>query len=144
MALRFRYKSIERPKPLEPKVSPIIPVKFLGRNGESFEAAALIDSGADYSVIFEEHAQILGIDLSKAKRSEAQGVGGKVPTWICSVDVEISGRGEHRKFRYSLPCMVIPSPAKNHPLLLGRTGFFEKFEITFKEKNRDIILKPLC
>lgn len=142
MALRFRYRSIERPKPLGPKVSPIIPVKFFGAGGNSFETAALIDSGADYSVIFDEHAEILGVDLSKAEKSEAQGVGGKVATKICLVDVEIAGRGEHRKFRLSLPFMVIPTPAKNHPILLGRAGFFEKFELTFKEKHREIILKP--
>ena len=78
MALRFRYRTIERPQPLGPKATPIIPIRITGPDGNSFDTAALIDSGADFSVIFDEHAEILGIDLSKAEKSDAQGVGGKV------------------------------------------------------------------
>jgi len=143
LALRFKYRSIERPQPLGPKTAPIISLRLFGRNETVFDTPALVDSGADYSVIFDEHAEILGLDLEKAEKTEVCGIGGKIMAWRLKIDAEISGKGEHRKFRFSLPFMVLPKPVENHPILLGRAGFFERFEITFKEKDREVILKPL-
>ncbi len=78
MALRFHYRSIDRPEPLGPKSMPVIPIKLFGENGEVFSSPALVDSGADFSVIFKEQAEVLGIDLAKVEETECQGVGGKV------------------------------------------------------------------
>ncbi len=143
MALRFKYRSIERPRPLGSKASPVIPIRLLGTNGNAFDTPALVDSGADFSVIFDEHAEILGIDLKKAEETDAQGIGGKVKVWRTKIDIEFAGKGEHKKFRHAIPVMILPKPAENHPILLGRAGFFEHFEITFKEKQKEIQLKPV-
>jgi hypothetical protein len=109
----------------------------------SFDTPALIDSGADFSTIFAEHAEILGIDLKKCEESEAQGIGGKVKAKNCKITVEIKGKGEHRPFRLDVPFMILEKHSENHPILLGRAGFFANFEITFNEKEKTIILKPL-
>ncbi len=143
MALRFHYKSIERPEPFGPKTLPVIPLVFIGENQERFESPALIDSGADFSVIFKEQAEILGINLAKCKETECQGVGGKVNAWKATIKIQLHGKGEHRVFDLDLPVMILDHQAINHPLLLGRAVFFEKFEIIFNEKQRQITLKPL-
>jgi len=122
---------------------PMIPIRLKGANGEAFDTMALVDSGADYSVIFSEHAEILGIDLAKLEQTDAMGVGGKVDAWRCKIETEISGKAEHRKYRMLLPFLIIQKPAENHPILLGRAGFFEEFEIIFKEKRREVVLKPV-
>ncbi|GEM_PF-413942 len=144
MALRFKYRQLERPEPLGPTSVPVIPLTYVGRNGESFESPALLDSGADYSVIFREHAEILGIDLAKCKQSECQGIGGKVTSWIAKVPLRLRGKGEHRTFDFEIPVMILERQKSNFPLLLGRAGFFEKFEITFNEGEQWISLKPLA
>ncbi len=143
MALRFKYRSVERPQPLGPKASPVIPIRLLGANGNAFDTPALVDSGADFSVIFEEHCEILGIDLKTAEQTDAQGIGGKVKVWNTRVDIEFFGKGEHKKFHFRIPVMVLQKPAENHPILLGRAGFFDHFEITFREKQREIRLKEM-
>lgn len=141
MALRFRYKSIERPEPLGPKALPVIPITYFGKSAESFESAPILDSGADFSVIFKEHAEILGIDLSKCEETECQGIGGKVKTWKTKIPVRLKGKGEHRSFNLEIPAMILEKQAANHPLLIGRAGFFEQSEICFNEKERTITLK---
>lgn len=141
MALRFRYRSIERPQPLGPKSSPMIPVRLIGPSG-SFDTPALVDSGADFSTIFDEHAQILGIDLPKLKETETHGIGGKVIARQCRITVEIRGKGEHRAFKLDVPFMILGKQTENFPILLGRAGFFDYFEITFREKEKAVVLKP--
>jgi len=143
VALRFRYRSIERPEPLGPKTLPVIPITYLGTGGESFESAPILDSGADFSVIFKEHAEILGVDLGKCEETECQGIGGKVKAWKTKIPIRLKGKGEHRAFNLEIPTMILERQAVNHTLLIGRAGFFEHFEICFNEKERTITLKPI-
>ena len=141
--LRFKYRRIERPRPLGPKTLPVIPIKLTGKNGGQFETAALVDSGADYSVIFDEHAQILGIDTTNLEKIAVQGIGGKLTAAITTTTIELKGPGEHRKFTLEIPLMILPKQSENHPILLGRAGFFEKFEVKFNETEKAVMLKPL-
>ncbi|MCX6767245.1 MAG: retropepsin-like aspartic protease [Candidatus Micrarchaeota archaeon] len=139
--MRFKYRSIERPQPLGPKACPMIPVRFTGPAG-AFDTAALVDSGADFSTIFEEHAKILGIDLEKLEETDVSGIGGSSKARKGRVAIEIKGKGEHQAFRLDVPCMILKKHAENFPILLGRAGFFDEFEVTFKEKDKSISLKP--
>jgi hypothetical protein len=120
----------------------MIPVRLVGPKG-AFDTSALIDSGADFSTIFAEHAQILGIDLSKLAETEVQGVGGKLPARKGVVCVELKGKGEHRSFRIEAPCVILEKHPENFPILLGRAKFFDEFEVTFKEKEKAVVLKPV-
>jgi len=120
----------------------MIPVRLVGPKG-AFDTSALIDSGADFSTIFVEHAQILGIDLSKLVETDVQGVGGKLPAKKGVVSIEIRGKGEHRSFIIEAPCMILEKHPENFPVLLGRAKFFEEFEVTFKESEKAVVLKPV-
>ena len=128
MALRFRYRSIERPEPLGPKALPVIPITYLGKGGESFESAPILDSGADFSVIFKEHAEILGIDLSKCEQTECQGIGGKVKAWKTKIPVRLKGKGEHRALRQRL----------------SSAGIMHNYATFGTEANETLKTKVLC
>lgn len=120
---------------------PVIPIRLTGPKG-SFDTAALIDSGADYLVMFKEHAEILGLETATTEDTECVGIGGKVKARLGRVLLQLKGEGEHKNFNFEVPAMILESHIENHPILIGRAEFFEKFAITFKEKDRRIYLKP--
>lgn len=138
MTLTFKYKRVKRPNNVEIK-SPSIPVSLWGV-GQRFEFIALLDSGADVSVIPKDVAELLGLDLS-GKREEARGIGGKVQTVQTRINLELGK--PHEKYTFnSMPIKVILEDGNMEiPILLGRLGFFDRFTITFNQKEEKIILK---
>jgi len=137
MTLTFKYKRVKRPNEVEIK-SPSIPVNLSG-DGSKYQFMALIDSGADISVIPKEVAELLGLNLDK-KKEEARGIGGIVPAIQTSINIEIGK--PHEMYNLNIPVKVILSNIDEEiPILLGRVGFFDKFIITFDQKEEKIILK---
>ena len=68
MVLTFKYKKVKRPNNVEIK-SPSIPIIISG-SGQKFEFIALLDSGADISVIPRDVAELIGLPLT-GKKEEA-------------------------------------------------------------------------
>lgn len=141
MTLSFRYKRVKRPNNVEVK-SPSIPVALSGSGGK-YTFMALLDSGADISAIPQEVAELLGLDLS-GKKEEAAGIGGKVPAVQSKVSLEIGK--PHEFYDFSIPVKVILNKdivfdGQELPVLLGRAGFFDKFVITFDQKEEKVTLK---
>lgn len=140
MAMSFKYKKVERPKPLLPLHTPSIPATLAGK-GETLDVVALVDSGADITALPKGIAEILGLDLS-GEREDVIGIGGKVPAVNSTCNIIIKGRGKHETYSFLLHVKVILEEKEdNFPVLLGRKDFFENFDITFKEKERRLILK---
>jgi len=137
MAITFKYKRVDRPPPLEPIHSPSIPITLRGPK-ESIDVVALVDSGADTSAIPNSLAEILGLDLT-GEPEDIVGIGGKSPAVKTSVYATIQ-KG-HEKYSFQLPVYALLEKKEDFPVLLGRQGFFDNFDITFKEKERKIILK---
>ncbi len=136
MSFVFKYKSHPQDKR---KKLPLIPVKIHAKN--DVETLGLIDSGADYSVIPLSMAEALGIPFKKSEVEEIAGIGGLHNAYPCNVSVSITGKGEHSTVRLELPAFAIQAAKQEPFLLIGRSGFFDKFEITFKENEEKIILK---
>jgi predicted aspartyl protease len=134
--MNFKYKSLPR-KDGPPRKTPTIPVTFIGPE-ESIDIIAILDSGADISVLPMEVGELLGLDLTK-NRSPCSGIGGEVDTAENQVRVRIS-QG-HENYTFAIPVKVVLDPNASIPVLIGRDGFFEKFEITFDEKRERISLK---
>ncbi|MEB3780462.1 MAG: retropepsin-like domain-containing protein [Desulfurococcales archaeon] len=114
---------------------PIIPVIVEGR--EKAVVHALVDSGATVSLFHTSIAEDIGIDLTDAKQVYLAGVGGYVKAHLKKqVKVAIEGLGS----------IHIPIAFTEHIVsdlaILGRQGFFEAFEITFKEWEKKLIIKP--
>jgi len=134
--MNFKYKSLPR-KDGPPRKTPTIPVTFIGPE-DSIDIMAILDSGADISVLPMEVGEQLGLDLAK-NRSPCSGIGGEVDTAENHVRVRIS-QG-HENYTFEIPVKVVLDPKASIPVLIGRDGFFEKFEITFDEKRARISFK---
>jgi len=139
MTLSFRYKRVKRPNNKEIK-SPSIPVTLSGKGGK-YRFIALLDSGADISVVPQVVAELLGLDLTGSKE-EARGIGGVVPAVQSNVTLEI-GKA-HENYTLNIPIKVLLVSTSNEeeiPILLGRAGFFDKFVVTFNQREERILLK---
>ena len=76
MVMSFKYKSIKRPDGNLVK-TPSIPIVLTGRSNLKIEFIALIDSGADLSVISKDIADLLNINTD-GKKDKSRGIGGEV------------------------------------------------------------------
>jgi len=137
MSKLFRYKEMIRPPGGGIAKTPMLPVTLLGAG--SFDTLALIDSGADLSVIPEEIAQILDLDLS-ATPDRTFGIGGSAPCIDSKMKVRIDM--DHTFYTITVPVKVVLGDKGHHlPIILGRDGFFDAFEITFLQKQMKFKLK---
>jgi hypothetical protein len=134
MTLIFRYKTVQRPDKTEVKI-PAIPITLLGKN--NFEALALIDSGADISVIPESIAELIELPLPDLKTT-AYGIGGEVDAKETTIELRIT-KG-HERYQLKIPIKVILGNY-DFPILLGRKGFFDGFAITFDQAQEKVSLK---
>jgi hypothetical protein len=135
MTLIFKYKDVPRPNNTH-STSPSIPVTLSGKGGK-YEFMVLLDSGADVSAIPKHMAELLNLDLNHEKE-EAFGIGGKVPAVSTYMDIEINKPHESHGFR--IPVKVILDEY-DFPPLIGRAGFFDKFDITFSQTDKRVSLK---
>ncbi|MBU0684872.1 MAG: retropepsin-like aspartic protease [Thermoplasmatota archaeon] len=137
--MNFKYKALPR-KGGPPRKTPTIPVTFIGPS-DTVEIMAILDSGADISVLPLEVGQLLGLDLTKDK-GPCGGIGGEVETAEDHVRVRVF-QG-HENYSFDIPVKVVLDPESNIPVLIGREGFFEEFEITFDERRERISLKKVA
>lgn len=82
-------------------------------------------------------AELLGIKLDGIP-SFAYGIGGKVKS-IDSI-VKILVHKGHESYTFTIPIKIIMDDY-DFPILLGIEGFFDKFVITFDQKNEKVLLK---
>src|SRR3989338_10459717 len=120
MSLNFKYKKVKRFNNVDIK-SPSIPVVLSGV-GSKYQFIALLDSGADISVIPKEVAELLGLDLS-GKKEEARGIGGKVPAIQTKMNIELGK--PHEIHIHNIPVKVIlDGKDEEISILLGSAAFF--------------------
>lgn len=92
---------------------------------------ALVDSGASMSVFQPDIAQDLGIKIETGKPTELQGVGGKITGYIHNLTLQCAHK--------TIECPVVFSHQYKVSFnLLGRSGFFDSFLITFNELKKQI------
>ena len=136
MTISIKYPLINRPDGVRKKL-PYIPIDLKGENGSSwFHTFALLDSGADISVIPKDFAELLGVKISD-KIVVANGLGGQVRVTNSSMEVNI--KGDHRDYIFNIPVQIILDKTTAPPLL-GREGFFNYFRIEFDHNNERIKL----
>lgn len=138
MPISFKYKILSRPEPFPNEYAPAIPVQLKG-SSTSLQTTALVDSGADFSAIPYSMAEVLGLDLS-GKRTEVGGLGGNVPAVLTKMQVMIQ-KGHFLK-RFNVPVYAVDTMDDEIPVLLGRVEFFDRFKVTFDERNKRIYLTP--
>ena len=114
---------------------PIIPVVIEGK--ERTIVHTLVDSGATISLFHTIIAEDTGIELKDAEQAYLAGIGGYVRAYI-KKQVKITIE--------ELKSMTIPIAFTEYIAsdiaILGRQGFFEAFEITFREWEKKLIIRP--
>ncbi len=111
---------------------PILSLILKGKNGETFEAPAVIDSGADTTTLNLQYAEALGLSLDKEKQKDIIGIGnGRVAVYQGVFPFVIKEMG----IDVEVPAWFVDS--ENVNILLGQEVFFDSFKIKF-EKDHDI------
>lgn len=135
MSKTFRYRSFSKPDEKDPyPAAPRIPIILRGPK-EAFENMGIIDSGATNTILPLFVAEILGLKLKdKTEVKFVEGIGSGFES-----KVEIIIEMEHeKKITLEVPCIILDNADE---IILGRAGFFDHFDITFKEYRKEIILK---
>jgi hypothetical protein len=96
---------------------------------------AVIDSGATRCLFHASIAAHLGLDLKSGKREVTGGIGGPEETWLHPIALYIPGG----------PVKIEAAFKENLPLagLLGMTGFFDQFNITFDSAAQQCVLERI-
>ncbi len=113
---------------------PIIPVVIEGK--DRVVVHALIDSGATVSLFHLSIAEDIGIDLENAKEVYLAGVGGFVRAYLKERVRMTVGRLESIEVPIAFTEYISSDIA-----IIGRQGFFENFEIVFREWERKLIIR---
>lgn len=91
---------------------------------------AYVDSGASWSVFHLDVAQLLGIKLSRTQRRYvALGNGSVIPIYLAKIKVRFAGTEFLAPAGFSDALRVGFN-------LLGRAGFFDRFNVTFDDRRR--------
>lgn len=139
MAMKFKYVHVPRADG-SLHHAPYIPIFARNAQGKLLKIIALIDSGADTTLIPSDLAQILGL-TAKDTPLETGGIGGSVPVKATQLSFVIQENRE--RYPLSIPAFILQDTQADVPLLLGRHGFFEQFHITFKQDEEKIMLKKI-
>jgi hypothetical protein len=139
MSLTFRYKKVDRPRPIAPALEPMIPVTHKAKN--ELDVFALLDSGADTIAFSKDIAEIIGAGLS-GKPEDVGGIGGTVKAVETTVNVKVQ-QGHERYFIRAKAKVILGKHDQDFPIIIGRQGFFNQFDITFKERDKKMVLKKV-
>lgn len=112
---------------------PVLRAFFQGKNGIWIPARGIVDTGADYTLLPKHYSEKLGIDIKKeCKRISSHGIGGEEDSYLyLGLKVRVGD------FQRSIPVGFLDRV--DIPVLFGRQGFLETFEVTFK--NYETIFK---
>ena len=133
--MKFKYRKINLNSPFSKQFisRPIIPVSVHYKD-KKIHYEALIDSGADFTILPLGLAEILNIDSSNSKEILFTGVdGGIIKGIIAKVDIEIGG--------FSHKTHIVFAEISGTIGILGQTGFFDKFIVKFDLIKEEIELK---
>ena len=115
---------------------PVIPID-IHSNGVSIRRSALIDTGADYTLLPTAVADYLGLPLDGRHSIVMSGIGDEaISASLAEVEFELGHGQQTRRWR-----TAVYVAQQNH-LLLGNEGFLEFFIATFDWANKTIDLVP--
>ena len=135
MAIIFKYGILPDKFSNDTK-KPVIKLTLYGRNATPITVLALLDSGADVSVIPRGLGEYLNLEFGN--KSTSKGIGGEIGIWSSFFDISISQNHEKYSFK-RIPVQIAEDDSI--PIIIGRAGFFKKFLISFDEKNQKVKLK---
>jgi len=138
MVISFNYHQLPNKKG-ENIRTPTIPVTLRGRAETPIQVYALIDSGADVSIVPKALAEFLDLDLTGAT-GESYGIAGKIEVKGSKMRVTVEKNRED--YSFDIPVQIILT-GEEPPIILGRRGFFNKFIISIDEDKQKVRFKRL-
>ena len=131
--ITFKYRA-ERGEFDEVVYRPVATVEFLSRNGEWIRAHPYIDSGADVTLLPLSLGRLLGLEIKGEELRELRGVSGHgVPVVFYSLCIKIGS--------FDFEAHVAWALIEEVPPLLGRSDVFDHFDVTFKQRDREIVFE---
>lgn len=120
---------------------PEIPLHLIGNNGDLF-LMGLLDTGADGVVMSRAVANDVGVSLSEGTRWMLGGLGNhRHEATLGHVEVELVAGDESTCWKMPVGVVDFDDPEQNYLLLLGWTGFLERFDLTFFSQKRCVELR---
>lgn len=114
---------------------PIIPITIIHK-GKKVNTSAIVDSGASISIFNSSFGRALGISIESGEKRIFQGASAKLVGYIHEVKIAVAYK--------EIECKVAFSDELSTSFnLLGREGIFDKFNISFNEKNRELIFESV-
>jgi len=117
---------------------PVIPVRFFFDGKDTPIIDALLDSGGDFIVIPMPIAKYLNLKLKRAGAVDT--AGGTASLFKSHLDMTICEKEKDITYKN---IEIHVSERNDIPVLLGRKPIFEDYEIIFKKKLNQLILKSI-
>ena len=115
---------------------PVVPVKFFYQNKETPLIEGLLDSGGDFIVLPMPIAKYLGLKLEEAGSVDT--AGGAASLYKTNLTMCLGGKDKNVTYEN---LQIHVSCREDIPVLLGRQPIFEDYEIVFRKRNNQIILR---
>ncbi|MBR9707406.1 MAG: hypothetical protein GOV15_03140 [Candidatus Diapherotrites archaeon] len=135
MSLTYKYAHVDRNEYGETHI-PAIPITLIGSK-EQVSILGLVDSGADLSAIPMSIALVLGLNVQKPSEAVG-GIGGSTKAVLTIMDLQF-GKG-HEHYKLKVPVYAVEE-GDEIGVLLGRQDLFDKFKITFVQKDHRLQFK---
>lgn len=143
MALIYKFKK----EKLEKGTTVLRPRIYVLLNGKvaQIETPALVDSGADITVIPEGIAKAIGLKMDGAK---SRLYGHRESSEVVHSEAEITflSRAGRENVSLKIPVLIVMKKEnleEESDIVLGVEGVFDAFDITFKKASNRIILKKV-
>lgn len=119
---------------------PEVRIRVHGPNGAG-DFLALVDTGADNTILPEAIANDLGIPLKAGTGPAATAFGGQAIA-LSYADVELELMHADGDLRWSARVFFVADDTNQETLILGHQGFLDYFTATFDGENCVLELKP--
>lgn len=145
--MNFRYRQYEIPDGRESGklvtvYRPVIAVTVSGPSGDLFQRA-LVDTGADFSILPLSIAPLLGITLDpKNNRVGESATGHNLAVSIGKVTLEITQGRERYHWVTEVGFALLGGTYHDEDAILGHGSFLDFFTATFDGKKHELALKP--
>ena len=109
-----------------------------------FRARALVDSGADICFIPKAVADVLQLDTDKKSKKTTIGAGGVFTAYRPNIHLEMLY--ERKRIRIGMvevafPEDDLPGVEPERSILIGRSGLFTQYKVTFNDRQKTIELE---
>ncbi|MEX0678230.1 MAG: aspartyl protease family protein [Pirellulales bacterium] len=138
--MRFAYGRYEvEPTPSQPGAAiiyrPVIPIRVIGFGADAV-FYGLLDTGADETLLTEEMAELVGMEVDASRTAIVTSASGEMSVSYGDVTLEV-GRGRAR-YRWRTTAGVVKQPWRE--AILGHMGFLRYFDVTFFGETREVRL----